>query len=392
MSEVPRHSRTLYSPADEYPTGRGAPRWSRERSRSLSSSRRSIKKTRVGMAKARIRKLRRWALKRVNSMTLAQKIVGSVVLLISASLGILTIAFHGQILHAMLPISQKLRSWKAGWLFIFALCFAAAFPPMIGYSTSVTLAGFVYGFPNGQVWFIVAGGTIVGATTAFMACRYLFRNFAKRMVATDKRFAALSLTLKHDGIKLLCMIRLCPLPYSISNGAMSTFPTVTPWAFMLATTLATPKLLIHVWIGDRLANLAKDDQKMDAKTKAVNWCSIVGGLLLGAILGWVIYTRTMARTRQLEAEEHSRIHAQHASRISFEDYVDEEPTSASSLIRGFIEGDELEASGMFTDLEEGDDEDDMGILLGDETDDDDGMIGMVERESMEQDDPEAPPK
>lgn len=64
-------------------------------------------------------------------------------------------------------------------------------------------------------WFIVAAGTITGATCSFMACRYCFQNFAKRMVATDKRFAALALVLKHDGIKMLCAIRACPLPYSL---------------------------------------------------------------------------------------------------------------------------------------------------------------------------------
>lgn len=139
----------------------------------------------------------------------------------------------------------------------------------------MTLSGFIYGFPNG--WFIVSAATILGATSAFIVCRQFFRNFARRMVATDKRFAALSLTLKHDGIKLLCMIRLCPLPYSIGNGAMSTFPTVSPWAFMAATAVATPKLMIHVFIGARLARLAEEDQKMDTKTKALNYSSIIGG-------------------------------------------------------------------------------------------------------------------
>lgn len=146
---------------------------------------------------------------------------------------------------------------------------------MIGYSTSVTLSGFIYGFPNG--WFIIAAATTLGATSAFIVCRQFFRGFARRMVATDKRFAALSLTLKHDGITLLWMIRLCPLPYSIGNGAISTFPTVSPWAFMAATAAATPKLIIHVFIGERLAMLAEADQKMDTKTKVLNYSSIIGG-------------------------------------------------------------------------------------------------------------------
>lgn len=262
---------------------------------------------------------------------------------------------------------------------------------MIGYSTSVTLAGFVYGFPNG--WFIIASATIIGATAAFMASRYFFRSFAKRMVATDRRFAALALTLKHDGVKLLCMIRLCPLPYSISNGALSTFPTVSPWAFMAATALASPKLLIHVWIGARLAVLAEADEKMDPKTKALNYCSIIGGIILGIGTGWIIYKRTLKRAHQLELEERAKLAA--ARRRSGdppygddddETWRDPEAAEAAGLITGLIEGDELDASGLFADLEEDEEAGDAeGILLGDETSDTDneGLVQLVEREGSE---------
>lgn len=102
---------------------------------------------------------------------------------------------------------------------------------------------------------------------------------------------ALSLVLKHDGLKLLCMIRLCPLPYSISNGAMSTFDTVKPLTFTLATALVTPKLLIHIFIGTRLAAIAKSGEKMDAMTKAINWGSIIVGAIIGALTGFFIYKR-----------------------------------------------------------------------------------------------------
>jgi len=138
---------------------------------------------------------------------------------------------------------------------------------------------------------MVSTGTILGSTSAFLACRYYFRDFAQRMVATDKRFAALSLTLKHDGLKLLCMIRLCPLPYSISNGAISTFPTVSPWAFMFATALATPKLMIHIFVGTRLRMLAEEGRKMDTKTKLINYGSLIFGVTLGVVTGWLIYKR-----------------------------------------------------------------------------------------------------
>ena len=108
------------------------------------------------------------------------------------------------------------------------------------------------------------------------------------MVANDRRFEALSLVLEHDGLKLLIMIRLCPLPYSISNGAISTFPTVQPLMFALATAAATPKLLIAIFVGSRLAIIG---EKMDTGTKILNWASIIFGAVLGGLTGWLIYKR-----------------------------------------------------------------------------------------------------
>jgi hypothetical protein len=124
-----------------------------------------------------------------------------------------------------------------------------------------------------------------------------------RLTENDKRFAALALTLKHDGIKLLMMIRLCPLPYSLSNGAISTIPTVQWPQFMAATAAASPKLLLHVFVGSQLGRIADSGDKMDAKTKAISYLSIAIGMLAGIATGYIMYTKTKARALELEAEE-----------------------------------------------------------------------------------------
>jgi hypothetical protein len=124
-----------------------------------------------------------------------------------------------------------------------------------------------------------------------------------RLTENDKRFAALALTLKHDGVKLLMMIRLCPLPYSLSNGAISTIPTVQWPQFMAATAAATPKLILHVFVGSQLGRIADSGDKMDGKTKAISYLSIAIGLTAGVATGWIMYTKTKARAQELEAEE-----------------------------------------------------------------------------------------
>lgn len=220
-------------------------------------------------------------------------------------LGILFLVYNEKIFGALAPFAKRWRDIPFGWSILWAATFVVSFPPLIGYSSCVTLAGFVFGVWKG--WAIVASATVIGSTCSFLASRYFLHGFVGRLTASDKRFAALALVLKHDGVKLLFMIRLCPLPYSLSNGAISTIPTVNPLGFMLATAAATPKLLLHCFVGSRLGAIAENGDKMDAKTKAISYLSIVIGITAGVATGYFMYSRTKARARELEAEERENV-------------------------------------------------------------------------------------
>jgi uncharacterized membrane protein YdjX (TVP38/TMEM64 family) len=228
-----------------------------------------------------------------------------VLLLIGINVGgILFLIYNERIFHALAPAAAKWHAIPFGWTILWMITFISSFPPLIGYSTTITIAGFVYGFPNG--WFVVASATIAGSLCSFIASRTILSAYVHRLVGEDKRFQALALTLRYDGLKVLCMIRLCPLPYSLSNAAIATFPTVHPLSFALATAIASPKLLIHVFIGSRLATIAENGGKMDAGTKAINYASIAFGAILGAGVGWIIYRKTISRAKELEIEELAR--------------------------------------------------------------------------------------
>lgn len=140
-------------------------------------------------------------------------------------------------------------------------------------------------------WFLYTSATVLGSTCSFVVSRTILSKFVTRLMERDKRFAALALTLKYDGLKLLCMIRLCPLPYSICNGAVSTFPTVHPLMYGLATAIISPKLLVPAFIGSRLRILSRKDEQMSAGSKAVNICSIIITIAIGIFTGWYIYKR-----------------------------------------------------------------------------------------------------
>jgi len=236
-----------------------------------------------------------------NKLSLIQKVLVIAALIGVNVFGIFFLIYNEKIFGALAPVAKRWRDIKGGWMILWMLTFISAFPPLIGYSTTITIAGFVYGFPNG--WFIVGSSTVAGSVASFLASRTILSKYVHRLVGQDKRFEALALTLKHDGLKILCMIRFCPLPYSLSNAAMSTFPTVHPLSFALATLIASPKLLIHVFIGSRMAAIGERGEKMDASTKAINWASIIIGSILGITVGYIIYQKTMARAAELEIEE-----------------------------------------------------------------------------------------
>ncbi|EKV07131.1 hypothetical protein PDIG_74050 [Penicillium digitatum PHI26] len=295
-------------------------------------------------------------------MTLLKKIGTICAALFVGISGIAFLVLTGKLFIWLGPVAEK---WEKSWLaaFILWLCvFFVSFPPLVGWSTFGTVAGFVFGVWKG--WLIYASATILGSTVSFYVSRTILSGFVKRLMEHDKRFAALALTLKYDGIKLLCMIRLCPLPYSICNGAVSTFPTVQPLMYGLATAIISPKLLVPAFIGSRIRLLSEKGEEMSVGSKAVNICSIILTVSVGIFTGWYIYQRTLARAKELEAQERADIrdslqadHAAHRPHRGFSEDPDMNKAS-TTLAR-----DEEERIG-FTDL----DDDNVDLILGDDSD------------------------
>ncbi|EEP75788.1 conserved hypothetical protein [Uncinocarpus reesii 1704] len=273
-------------------------------------------------------------------LTIWQKITAVLAWLALSALGIGFMIISGHIFKWLEPVAADFEKSPLVYFVVWICTFVVSFPPLVGWSAIGTVAGFIFGVWKG--WTVFATATVVGSICSFMLSRTILAKFVHRLVQHDKRFAALALTLKYDGLKLLCMIRLCPLPYSICNGAISTFPTVQPLMYGLATAIVTPRLLVPVFIGSRLRVLAHSGEKMGAGTKAVNIISIVIGVCIGIFTGWYIYKRTLARAAELEAEERAILAqaggdpSQLPTPGSFVDNPDEY-TAASNLLAHDIE-------------------------------------------------------
>ncbi|KAM5431935.1 Tlg2-vesicle protein [Microsporum canis] len=268
-------------------------------------------------------------------MTILQKIGSVFAGLGVIALGLGFMAVTGQIFAWLGPVAKDWENAPLAYFILWICTFLMSFPPMVGWSTVGTVSGFIFGVWKG--WAIYASATVIGSTCSFYVSRTLLSKFVQRLMKHDKRFAALSLTLKYDGLKLLCMIRLCPLPYSLCNGAVSTFPTVRPLMYGLATAIISPKFLVPTFIGSRLRILSEDGGEMSAGSKAVNIISILVSVAAGVFTGWYIYKRTLARAKQLEAEERANIRGPTSNNRpttgSPDGFVDDPNATSASNIR-----------------------------------------------------------
>ncbi len=94
-------------------------------------------------------RLQRQFFKSMKKLTLAQRILGIIAFAGFTVLGILFLVFNEKIFAWLEPLAEKWENLRGGWLILWAMIFTTAFPPVIGYSTCMTISGFVFGFPNG---------------------------------------------------------------------------------------------------------------------------------------------------------------------------------------------------------------------------------------------------
>lgn len=206
--------------------------------------------------------------------------------------------FHNQVIDFLARLSTRFHDVRFSWLILFIIYIIVSFPPLIGYSVLALFTGMVFGFPGG--WPLIASGTLFGSFASFLTFRYLLKERAEALAKKSVKFTAFCETLRQDSFVLLWMIRLCPLPYSLSNAAMSTVPSVEPWKFFVATLCCTPKLFLHIFIGSRLARLSTSK---DNATWWANFISVVLALGIGIGTSYVIYNKTMEKARQIQHGE-----------------------------------------------------------------------------------------
>ena len=108
-----------------------------------------------------------------------------------------------------------------------------SFPPLIGYSTTMTLCGFAYGPLGGFA--IAAPSALMGSALTFVILRLLFKRRIKNWTQEKPHWLAMQQVIEAKGLPLIILIRLCPIPWVYSNALFASMGAVQLWQFVLAT-------------------------------------------------------------------------------------------------------------------------------------------------------------
>lgn len=215
-----------------------------------------------------------------------KKILVIIGLIFAAAVLVLIGIFHIYLIKLLVDLSEKWTQLKYGKLILFTLIFFVGFPPLIGFSTLSLLAGMSYGFPNG--WPLLASAMVLGSFASFLVFRYLLHKQAEKLVHLNEKFKAFSEILREDSsLFLLILIRLCPLPYSLSNGALAAIPELPALTYLAASLITSPKLLIHIYVGHKLKDLG--DREKPHASKILDVVSILITSLASALTTYIIY-------------------------------------------------------------------------------------------------------
>ncbi|KAF9306566.1 hypothetical protein BGZ74_005144 [Mortierella antarctica] len=217
--------------------------------------------------------------------------------------------FHSKIFAALESIATFIKNLgPLGPPVIMTALFIASFPPMVGYSSIVTMSGYVYGFSFG--FFIAYTSAFVGAMVCFFCCRRWFKAQARNLINKNQSLKSVVRTVEKRGFKLLFLIRLAPYPYNVLNLALSLthIPIAT---FAAATALSLLKLSLHVYIGSTLSTLTTppptdggNTPDPNAGSKPLRIFVLVAGIILGVIVG--AYVGLLAK-REIDQSENARL-------------------------------------------------------------------------------------
>ncbi|KAF8895926.1 Golgi apparatus membrane protein TVP38 [Mucidula mucida] len=206
----------------------------------------------------------------------------------------------GRIAQFLYDQAERLAHMPLGWLLLAGAITLVSFPPLIGHTTTTTLCGFAYGMKG---FAIASTASVVASALVFVTLRFCFSHRLRHWSTQSDKWQALESVVRAKGLPLIILIRISPFPpWVYSNSLFASIEAVSLWQFVTATLFVLPKILLHVFIGSRMAALSDGESRrhMDTQTKVINGVLIGAGILVAIFTSWLVYTLVQKHILELE--------------------------------------------------------------------------------------------
>lgn len=235
-----------------------------------------------------------------NSLTLMQKIGVVCGLIIHTTISLLIIINYQKIIETIVNASGGIRESGTTGVFVFVILLSlVSFPPLIGFSSLCLIIGIVYGF---QGFWIVAITSSIMSTVSLCVFKYQLKGLSRKIIESNENIKLFASVIKDEDttfmqeIFILILMKLCPLPYSLTNGGLGCVPHLSPIAFFIACTVCSPKYLIQIFMGIQLRKIGDDDKNNYKKSIDLAVFIITG--LSFATLSMLLYRRLKVKLYQ----------------------------------------------------------------------------------------------
>jgi uncharacterized membrane protein YdjX (TVP38/TMEM64 family) len=195
---------------------------------------------------------------------------------------------------------MKSTSYSQPLLALIICVLSIPIPPLSGFTASVYMSGYAYGFPQGVMPATL--GAFFGALLAYgfvqkvrIVCHFKVSDSLKL------KFGAVSRAIGQGGLKMVLLIRFSPLPWQITNLLLALCEKVNFRTYALAAFISSFKINADVWFGSQLASLY--DQNSSPEALKLNQLMTIAGIIITTMITLLIYKSTKQRIKECEDEQ-----------------------------------------------------------------------------------------
>lgn len=125
--------------------------------------------------------------------------------------------------------------------------------------------------------------------------------FIKLSDRNQQKFHAMQLAIQQEGFKMVVLLRICPIPWQLTNLFLSLCETVDFKLYVITAFIGSFRFNLDVWVGSQLATLSNPN--LPDELHQATMIALVVGLIILVTSGFWLYRTTMKKIKEIESNQ-----------------------------------------------------------------------------------------